>query len=181
MNRTEKQDVITSLAERVRRAQLVAVANYKTVTVSEITALRRKFGEVGIQYVVIKNSLAKRAIAGTPLEVLTPHLTGMNGLILVEAEAVPAAKALRELTKDLKKVDKFGIRAGFFDGGVLDAAGVDKVADLPGREELLGALLATIVEGPRQILGVLQAPARDLLYLLKNYENKLEEASAPAA
>jgi large subunit ribosomal protein L10 len=66
-------------------------------------------------------------------------------------------------------------KAGFFEGTVLDAAGVTTVSKLPSREELLVVLLRTIQEGPRQVLGVLQGPARDLLYLLQNYANKLEE------
>lgn len=181
MNRTEKQEAITTLAAQLGRAQLVAIADYKTITVAEITALRRKFGDAGIRYLVIKNSLARLAMAGTPMEALWPYLKGMNGFILVEAEPITAAKALRELTKDLKKIEKFGIRAGFFDGQALIGPAVDGVADLPGREELLGTLLATINEGPRQLLGVIQGAPRDLLFLLKNFETKLDEASAPAA
>ena len=62
------------------------------------------------------------------------------------------------------------------EGEALDAAAIVKVADLPSKEELLVTLLRTIQEGPRQVLGVLQAPARDLLFLLKNYETKLADA-----
>jgi large subunit ribosomal protein L10 len=70
---------------------------------------------------------------------------------------------------------KIQVKAGFFDGDILDPVGVKAVASLPSREELLVMLLRTLQEGPRQVLGVLQAPARDLLYLLKNYETKLAD------
>ena len=87
-----------------------------------------------------------------------------------------AAKVLRDITKDFKKAEKFIVWGGYFDGETLDAVSVDKVADLPGKEELFATLLATMQEAPRRVLGVIQGPARDLMYLLKNYEQKLEAA-----
>jgi large subunit ribosomal protein L10 len=102
----------------------------------------------------------------------------MTGWIISGEDPVAAAKVIREVTQVFKKSQKFVIKAGYFDGGTLDSDGVDKVADLPSKEQLLSSLLATIQEGPRSVLGVLQAPARDLLYLLKNYESKLSEAAA---
>lgn len=176
MNRTEKAEIISNLAATMHRTQFLAVADYRKVTVAEITALREKFRAAGMQYLVVKNTLASRAMEGTALAVLGPKLKGMNGLIIAEADPIAAARSLREISKDLKKAEKFQVWGGYFDGACLDAAEVDKVADLPGREELLSTLLATMQEGPRQILGVIQGPARDLMYLLKNYEQKLEEA-----
>ncbi|MEC8277991.1 MAG: 50S ribosomal protein L10, partial [Myxococcota bacterium] len=66
------------------------------------------------------------------------------------------------------------LKGGFFDGDVIDAKGVAFVSTLPSKEELLTTLLRTIQEGPRQVLGVIQGPARDLVTILKNYEHKLE-------
>ena len=83
---------------------------------------------------------------------------------------------LRELAKEFNKKGSFEIKGGFFDGEVLNAADAIKVADFLGRDDLLALLLRTIQEGPRQIVGAIQAPARDLLFLLRNYENKLSEA-----
>lgn len=176
MNRAEKADIVSALAEQMRRTQFLAVADYRKVTVAEVSTLRRKFRDAGMTYLVVKNTLARLAMAGTPVEVLAPKLKGMNGFIIAEQDAIAAARALREISKDLKKAEKFVVWGGYFDGMALDGPAVDKVADLPGKEELLSTLLATVVEGPRQLLGVLQGPARDLMYLLKNYERKLEEA-----
>lgn len=178
MNRAEKADIVSALAAQMQRTQFLAVADYRKVTVAEVSALRRKFREAGMSYVVIKNTLARKAMEGTPLEVLGPKLKGMNGFIIAEADPIAAARALREISKDLKKAEKFTVWGGYFEGVALDAVAVDKVADLPGKAELLSTLLATIQEPPRQVLGVLQGPARDLLYLLKNYEQKLAEAGA---
>ena len=176
MNRSEKAEIVSALAETMKKTQFMAVADYRKVTVAEISSLRRKFQTAGMSYLVVKNSLARKAMEGTPLEALGPKLKGMNGFIIAEQDPIAAAKALRDIVKDLKKSEKFIVWGGYFDGMALDAAAVDKVADLPGKEELLATLLATMVEGPRQILGVIEGPARDLMYLLKNYEQKLEEA-----
>jgi len=67
------------------------------------------------------------------------------------------------------------VKGGYFDGEVLDAAGVKAVAELPSKEELQTMLLQALQAAPRKVMGVIRAPARDLVYLLKNYENKLAE------
>lgn len=181
MNRAEKAEIVSALSQTMQQTQFLALADYRKVTVAEVTAVRQKFREAGMSYVVIKNTLARKAMEGTPLEALGPKLKGMNGFIIAESDPIAAARALRNIAKDFKKAEKFNIVGGFFDGEVLDGVAVDKVADLPGKDELRSMLLATMQEGPRQLLGVIQGPARDLLYLLKNYEQKLEEADGQSA
>ena len=130
-----------------------------------------------MRYEVIKNTLARLAIKDTQHEALADHLTGMTGWIFSGEDPIAAAKAVREVTKELefKKNERFSIKGGFFEGESLTADEIEKVADLPSKEELLSTLLRTIQEGPRQIMGVIQGPARDLLFVLKNYERKLAE------
>jgi ribosomal protein L10 len=76
----------------------------------------------------------------------------------------------------LKGLPTVQVRAGYFDGATMDAKCVDMVSSLPSREDLLAQLLSTLIEGPRQLVSVIQAPARDLVQLLKNYEDKLATA-----
>jgi len=175
VNREEKGELINSLSERLKTTPLVMVADYRGVTVAEITAFRRALAVKGLEYKVIKNTLAARSVMGTPMAKLEPMLTGMTGWILSSPDGIESARNVRDLFKTFKKQEKLTIKGGYFDGEAYDAEGIMKVADLPGRPELLGKLLATIVEGPRRLLGVLQGPARDLLYVLKNYEKKLAE------
>ena len=132
----------------------------------------------GIEYVVVKNTLARRALDGTEYESVAEGLKGMTGWVISGDDPIDAAKTLKALVKELdfKKNEKFIIKGGFFDGAKLEGAEVEKVADLPSKEELLVLLLRTLQEGPRQMVSVVQAPARDLVNLLKNYENKLAEA-----
>jgi large subunit ribosomal protein L10 len=107
------------------------------------------------------------------MEGLGEHLSGMSSWVLSGEDPVAAAKALRENTKDLIKADTFTLKAGYFDGETLEPAALSKVADLPSKEELLSLLLRTLQAGPRQLQGVIRGPARDFMYLLKNYEDKL--------
>lgn len=175
MNRQQKEELVAQLSERLSAAPLVMLADYRGVDVAEISAFRNAMADAGVDYQVAKNSLIKRAIAGTPMEALGEHLTGMTGLVISGDDPIAAAKALRTAVKGLNKDEKFIVKAGFFEGEALDGAAAKKIADLPSREELLSTLLRTITEGPRQLVSVIQAPARDLLYLLNNYSAKLEE------
>jgi large subunit ribosomal protein L10 len=176
MNRAQKTELVQEFAERLSAAPFVAVADYRGITVEQVDKLRRALEKEGVEYRVIKNTLAKRAIAGTPMESLGEHLAGMSGWVLSGEDPVAAAKALRDVSKDLAKAQTFIVKGGYFDGQTLDPAGVAKVADLPSKEELLSLLLRTLQAAPRDVMGVIRGPARDLMYLLKNYEDKLASA-----
>ena len=177
MNRKQKEAFVQSLSERLSNAPFVMLADYRGLTVAESNALRRKLDEAGVDYRVVKNTLARLAVKGTAMEGMCEDLAGMTGWVISGEDPVAAAKAIRDVTKDLnfKKLDKFIVKGGFFEGESQSADAIVKVADLPSREELLVKLLQTLLAGPRQVMGVIQAPARDLLYLLKNYETKLSE------
>lgn len=181
MNRTEKAENVAELSARVQGVPLLLFADYRGISVSRISALRKALKDNGAEYRVVKNTLLRRAVAGTPKEGVGSLLSGMTGVVMSGDDPIATAKALREMIKDLQKEEKFVIKGAWFDGDVIQGPDALKVADLPSREELLSVLLRTIQEGPRQVLGVIQGPARDLLYLLKNYERKLEEAAGQAS
>jgi large subunit ribosomal protein L10 len=170
----EKQAYVKRLQGVLEAAPFVAVINYEGISVEQINSVRRKFETAGIQYMVAKNALVNKAISGTDKEDLVQFLQGMNGFLLSGEDAIAAAKTLREITKEFKG-ELFTLKGGYFDGLVMDAVATDKVADLPSKEELLSTLLRTLQEGPRQILGVVQAPARDLVNLLRNHEQQLSD------
>jgi large subunit ribosomal protein L10 len=178
MNRTQKEAYVADLRAKLTAAPFLALADYRGVDVAEINQFRRTLGAKGIEYVVVKNTLARRALEGTEYEGVTANLSGMTGWVISGEDPIDAAKTLKSIIKELdfKKKEKFEVKGGFFDGAVLEASEVEKVASLPSKEELLVLLLRTLQEGPRQMVSVVQAPARDLVNLLKNYENKLAEA-----
>lgn len=172
MDRNQKAQLIENIGERFALSPLVILTDFKGSTVEEIDNLRRACEPAGVHFQVIKNTLCKRAIDGTEKSGLHEFFKGNTGVLFAGEDAIAVAKLFRDQAKEN---DKLVAKAGFFEGDILDAAGVAAVAELPSREELLSKLLATIQEGPRQILGVMQAPARDLLYLLNNYSAKLSE------
>ncbi|MDP6946913.1 MAG: 50S ribosomal protein L10 [Myxococcota bacterium] len=175
MNVTAKTSLVQTFSDRLSEVPFVALADYRGVSVAEISEFRDALRSKGVRYEVIKNTLALRAIEGTPLEGLSEHLTGMTGWVISGEDPILAAKTLRDATKEFKKAEKFIIKGGFFDGEVIDGAAVGKVADLPSKEELYSMLLNLMQKGPQLVLGVVQAPGRDLVNLLKNYEAKLAE------
>jgi len=174
MNRTEKAAVIERFGENASSVPFIVVTEFRGTTVAEINQFRRDLEKNGMRFKVIKNTLARRAFGQIGVAGLDGHLKGMTGIVLSSADGNKSAKVLRDLLSPLKTVE---VRAGYFDGGVLEGDAVKVVAELPGREELLATLLATLQEGPRQLVSVVQAPGRDLVQLLKNYENKLAEAA----
>jgi len=171
MNREEKATVIDGLHQRFAGAPLIILTDYAGSTVPQLDAVRRACEPVGASFQVVKNSLARRALDGTDKAALASHFRGNVAVIISGDDPAAAAKVFKE---QAAANDKLAARGGFFDGGVLTAKEVPALADLPSRETLLATLLQTVLAGPRQVLGVIQAPARDLLYLLNNYANKLE-------
>ncbi len=170
MNRTQKSEQIGAFSGFAKGAPFIVVAHFKGTKVSEVNHFRRELEKSGMRYRVIKNTLARRAFGEAGVGGLEPSLTGMTGVVFSGADAVGSAKVLKDLLKGLPTIV---VRAGFFDGTAMDKQCVDLVASLPSREDLLAQLLSTIVEGPRQLVSVIQAPGRDLVQLLKNYEDKL--------
>lgn len=172
MDRTDKSEFISDVREAFLGSSLVILTDFKGSSPSQMDAIRRAAEKAGGHFKVVKNTLARRAVADTPFEKLSSLFRGNIGVVFSGDDPVATAKMYREIKKANGKLEP---RAGFFEGDVLDARAVDAVADLPSREQLLSTLLATIQEGPRQVLGVIQGPARDLLYVLNNYAAKLEE------
>jgi large subunit ribosomal protein L10 len=175
MSRANKATLVDGLTTRLESAPFVALADYRGITVEEVNELRTKFRNAGIYYEVIKNKLAKRAIAGSDKEALNELLVGMTSWIISGEDPIAAAKVLKAETEKLVKDERFTIKGGFFDGEFLDSKGVIDVAELPSKDELFAMLLGLLQKGPQQVLGVVQAPGRDLVNLLKNFESKLAD------
>ncbi len=171
MNREQKAAVVEGLQGRFAEAPLVILTEYVGSSVAELDAVRRAVEPAGGSFQVVKNTLARRAVAGTDMESLTEHFRGNVAVIVSGDDPGAVAKIFREQAKENKKL---AAKVGFFEGDLLKGKEVDALADLPSREELLVTLLQTLLAAPRQVLGVIRAPARDLLYLLNNYANKLE-------
>ncbi|MFP5412462.1 MAG: 50S ribosomal protein L10 [Gammaproteobacteria bacterium] len=140
LNREEKAAVVAEVSAEVAKAQSIVVAEYRGLEVGAITALRKQAREQGVYLRVLKNTLARRAVTGTPFEKLSDQLVGplIYGL---SSDPVAAAKVLNAFAKDN---DKLVLKAGAMPNAVLDVNGVKALATMPSREELLAKLLGTM-------------------------------------
>lgn len=165
LNLEDKKAVVAEVAAQVANAQTVALAEYRGIEVGDLTLLRKQAREAGVYLHVLKNTLVRRAVAETPFATLADHMVGPL-IYSMSTDPVAAAKVLHTFAKTN---DKLVIKAGSYAGKVLDKAGVQALASIPGREELLARLL-----------GVMKAPVSGFAAVVAALA-KQRDASAPAA
>ena len=163
LNLNDKKAVVAEVAAQVADAQTIAIAEYRGIEVGDLTVLRRKARESGVYLRVLKNTLVRRAVAGTPFAGLADHMVGPL-IYSVSADPVAAAKILSDFAKTN---DKLVLKAGSYAGKVLDKAGVQALASVPSREELLSKLLY-----------VMKAPVTGFAVCLGALAKQREEATA---
>ena len=140
LNRKEKAVVIEDVTTQVATAQSIVVAEYRGLDVASVTVLRKNARASGVYLRVLKNSLARKAIVGTPFEALSTKLVGPL-IYAISADPVAAAKVLSAFAKDNEKL---AIKAGARPNSILDVNGVKALATMPSRDELLSKLLGTM-------------------------------------
>lgn len=143
LNIEDKKAVVAEVVAEVAKAETIVVAEYRGVGVASMTKLRAKAREQGVYLRVLKNTLARRAVADTSFAGLADQMVGPL-VYGISADPVAAAKVLFDFSK---ADDKIIIKAGSYDGQVLDAAGVAQLASIPSREELLSKL-AYVMQAP---------------------------------
>ncbi len=155
-----KNDKVALIKEKIDKAQVAIVTEYKGLTVEEITNLRRALQKDGGDYMVTKNTLAKIAIKGTPYEVLAEKLTGPIAIAFGFADQVAPAKALAKFIKDTKKGE---IIAAAMDGQLMSAEDAKALANLPSKEELYAKMLGSINSPASGIVGSINAVMSSLV------------------
>ena len=163
LNLNDKKAVVAEVSAQVADAQTIAIAEYRGIEVTDLTVLRRKARESGVYLRVLKNTLVRRAVAGTEFAGLADQMVGPL-IYSVSADPVAAAKVLNDFAKTN---DKLVLKAGSYAGKVLDKAGVQALASVPSREELLSKLLY-----------VMQAPVAGFVRGLAALATQREEAAA---
>lgn len=172
MDRSQKQDLVSSLRATLDQAALVVVTHYSGLTVAELTDLRMKMRQAGAGYKVTKNRLARLALEGTRFKELSPLFKGPTG-IAYSKDPVAAAKVAVAYAKDN---DKLAILGGSLDEKSLDVDGVKTLATLPSLDEQRAILLRLITTPATRIAGVVQAPAAQLARVIAAYGAKSEAA-----
>ncbi|MDR3323422.1 MAG: 50S ribosomal protein L10 [Zoogloeaceae bacterium] len=166
LNLEDKKAVVAEVAAEIAKAQTLAVAEYRGIGVADITVLRKKARASGVYLHVLKNTLVRRAVEGSPFAGLADQLVGPL-IYSVSEDPVAAARVLNDFAKTN---DKLVIKAGSYAGRVLDKAGVQALASIPGREELLARLL-----------GVMKAPVSGFAAVVAALAKQREAGSESAA
>jgi large subunit ribosomal protein L10 len=156
----EKQLAVNEVSEKLKSSSCTIVTDYRGLNVAQVTLLRKTLREAGIEFTVLKNTLARRATANAELTELDEFLTGPTAIAFSKDDVVSPAKILTEFAK---KNDKLSVKAGVVEGRVVGYDQIKALADLPSREGLLSMLLS-----------VLQAPVRNFALAVKAVAEKQE-------
>ena len=166
----QKQKAVAELAEQIKNSVSGVLVNYQGITVEDDTAMRKALREAGVRYSVVKNTLTGRACDMVGYGDMKQYLNGMTAIAISTPEdPIAPAKILKEYAN---KIESFQILAGYCDGEVLDAAGVNNLADIPSKEVLIA-----------KFLGSIKSPIYNFAYAIQAVLDKKNEGGeeAPAA
>jgi large subunit ribosomal protein L10 len=170
MDRATKEATVGELKTKLAKVTSLVVADYTGLTVPAVTGLRDEFRKAQCEYKVYKNTLFKRAIAGTPMEPLAKLFEGTTAVIFsYESPSAPAKVA----TKYAKDQEKFKLKGAYYEGTVFDAKSIDALATMPGKDELRAKLLATFQAPATNLARTISAAPTNFVYLLAARKEKL--------
>lgn len=180
MNRTkaQKQEMVTTLAEQVGKSQTIYVTDFTGLNVAHITDLRRRLRAVGgVEYVVVKNTLVRRALTAQQLKDLESFLAGPTALVLAGADPVGAAKVLTDFAKEFEKPS---IKVGLVEGKQVTQAQVKSLAALPSKQQLLAQLGGALQAPMAGFLGVLNGLLYQVVGALEALKEQRGAGAAPS-
>ncbi len=157
-----KEAIVSEVKEKLQKSNSVVLVDYKGINVEDVTELRRRFREAGVDYKVYKNTLFKRATSELGIEELHEYLQGTVAVAFGYEDAVAPAKAINQFVKDKPKTP-ISVKVGYVEGKMMNAEGVKALGDLPSRDVLIAMLL-----------GGLQGSMRNLAYALNTIKEQKE-------
>ncbi|KAA8534317.1 hypothetical protein F0562_031856 [Nyssa sinensis] len=175
ISRTKKEETVETVKEQLQDCHLIAGIKYKGFTVKQFQELRKTLPDT-TKLLVAKNTLVFKAVEGTKWEALKPCMKGMNAWLFVHSEEIPAAlKPYRTFQKE-KKLETNDFAGAVFEGKFFAPEEFKALETMPTRAEIYAQLLGSLKSPASLVVGTLQAPARDLVLVLKAYVKKLEES-----
>jgi large subunit ribosomal protein L10 len=170
MKRSEKEAIIAEVAEKAARAVAMYFADFSKLTVAEETELRREFRKSGVEYNVVKNTLARKALQQlTGYDRVYDKLVGPTGIAFSYDDPSTPAKIIKKYSE---KLGKFKLKAAVIEKQVYDATRLNELANMPSRKDMIAAILGSLQAPASGIVGAINAVARDLVYVLDAIEKK---------
>jgi large subunit ribosomal protein L10 len=161
----QKQKDLDALTEQFKQAQVAMLVGFQKMTVAKDQELRNQLREVGVSYEVVKNTLARKAAAGTPLEAAQDQFKGVTAVALSTGDPVALSKAISKFTK--ANPDIFTFKVGVVEGKVVELKEVEAIASLPSKEELISKVMFLINCQAQRLVTVISAVPRNLAVVIK--------------
>jgi large subunit ribosomal protein L10 len=172
----QKQKDLDALAEQFKQANAAMLVSFKKMTVAKDQELRRQLREAGVTYSVVKNTLARKAAAGTPLEPMAEQFKGVTAVALSTNDPVALSKAISKFAKANPEI--FSFKVGLVEGKVIELKEVESIANLPSREELISKMLFLINAQAQRLVTVIQAVPRNLAVVMEQVRAQKEAQGA---
>ncbi len=163
--RERKQEDLTALTERLNNSKSAMIVGFTKLTVNKDQEFRNHLRDAGAEYQVVKNTLARIAVKGTPYENASEYLKGVTGIAWTENDAVVLSKAVSKFVK--ANADIYTFKAGIVEGRVVDLKQVEAIASLPSKEELISKLMFVLNAQAQRIVTVINAVPRNLAVVVK--------------
>ena len=170
MKRSEKEQIIAEVEEKVSRAKSMYLADFTGITVEQINELRREFRKSGVEYRVVKNTLAKKALErATGYDTVFPKLTGPTAIAFGYDDPIAPAKIIKKFRD---KHQKLQVKACVLDKQVYEGSRFDEFAKMPSRAEIVASILGSIQAPIAGLVGAIGAVMRDLVNVVDAIEKK---------
>lgn len=175
-SKAQKQKDLEALTEQFQKAKAAMLVGFKGMTVPKDQELRNQLREAGVSYEVVKNTLARKAAAGTPIEQAADQFKGVTAIALSQQDPVALSKAITKFTK--ANPDVFSFKVGIVEGKVVELRDVEAIASLPSKEELISKLMFLVNAPAQRLATVTSAVARNLAIVVDQIRAQKESQGA---
>lgn len=175
MNKTEKSEMIASVAERIKKSNAMYLIDYSGITVEEVNELRREFRKSMIDYKVFKNTLTKRAIdESQKYDKVKDYLVGMTGLAFGYDDPVAPARIIKKFNEKYKKLS---LKACYLESSFYEGSKLDELASLPSKPEIVAGIIGSLTSPISGLVGTINAVLRDLVGVVEAIEQKQQQSN----
>jgi large subunit ribosomal protein L10 len=172
-----KQEDLNALAEKLNNSKSAMIVSFNKLTVNKDQEFRNQLREAGAEYQVVKNTIARLAVKGTPYEGASEHFKGVTAIAWTENDPVVLSKTISKFIKD--NTDFYSFKAGIVEGRVVDLKQVEAIASLPSKEELIAKLMFVINAQAQRVVTVINAVPRNLAIVIKQIGDAKPEEAQP--